>query len=294
MKLPKRVGVNEKLTGNKPKSTKIDNQKSQENRNNPKRKINQEQDSQSEENDDDDEIYSVPDFTDNNYRYSLGEKFFWRRNLSNELLIMVTTNLAHPKYITSVEKSLVMLKFPRRNMAFDSLLQQKFIRCHLSGCLKDMNLSIKHYLRVKSKLMFQITLKYPDSEKWWELTKDMKLTQEELSFIRCLVKSSFGELALMSQYYEMCAVYNNTNRLNFFKMYEDKLFNLKLVQRETEDINFKDNSFLDLRSNFSVLSRGDDLENIGIAANTRSRLNSFSDSHSLKDRCMGLENFNLF
>ena len=89
-------------------------------------------------------------------------------------------------------------------------------------------------------------------------------------------------------------VYTKSDRFRYFKVHEEHLFQLKLVQREPEDANVKDNSFIDLRSNFSFFSTEEDMTNLGCVPGSRSRLNSFSDTRSYRGQLSGLEQFNFF
>ena len=243
-------------------------------------------------------IYKIRDNRDLSYQYILSKRYLWRRNRSNEILINVITNKIDPKSITNIEKLMQKIKVASKNIALDCLLTQKLIKCHLSTCIKQMNLSIKHYLRVKSNLTFLVSIKNVDPNRWMEMTRNIRYTQEELSFIRSLVKSGFVELALMGDWHELIGEYQKSDKFKFFKMHEEHLFKLKLVRRETEDVKINNNSLLDLRSNLSMFSRLDDLGNFEVTrenrSRSRSRLNSFSDSHSLKGQFSGLDQFDLF
>ena len=295
MKLPDRVKVDK--NSNEEKPTESDQKNVTPGNLNSNEKPKNSQDSASYKKMMEREFYWVLDHRDPNYKYSYKGKFFWRRNLSNEILIKVITNKIDPKSIKNVKKLIEGIKLSSKNMALESLLQHKLIRCHLSSCLKNMNLSINHYLRVKSNLTFEINIRGIEVEKWNELTKNMKYCDEELEFTRSLVKNTFGDLGLIGDWNRMICVYTISEKFQYFDMHQKYMFSLKLVQKEVGEVKFSENNFLDLRSNFSMLSRGEDLDNIEVDQSRRirrSRLNSFSDSHSLKGGFRGLEQFNLF
>ena len=287
MKLPKRVKVKKgtMIAKNEPL---VAQKREGEEKEKKKKRRNSE--------DEDYVIYSVIDHRDSNYCYTVTPKFYWRRSRSGEILINVMLNRIDPKSIKNVEKMINAIKIPTKCWAFPCLFLQKFMRCHLSSCIKKMNLSIKHYLRVQSDLMFQFKIKILTAKKWKEITKDMTYTYEELAFSRSLVKNGFGELALMGDWNKIVDTYTKTDRFKYFKMYEEELFKLNLVQKGTEDVKVKVNdSLIDLRSNLSLFSTRDDLSNLGgFVQGNRSRSNSFSDSHSFRGQLAGLEQFNLF
>ena len=243
----------------------------------------------------DDLSFRLKDHRDSNYCYFIRRRFFYRRNRSNEILINVITNKIDPKSIKNVNSLVKGINIAKKHIALDYLLTEKFIKCHLSTCIKKMNLSIQHYLRIKSNLMFQVNIARFTHEKWFRISKNVNYTEEELGFIRSLVKNAFEDMGLMADWDNLVAEYEKDERLKYFRIHEEHLFQLNVVQRGTEEVKIKENSLLDLRSNLSVFSRAEDFGNIDLDRHgTRSRLNSFSDSKSLSGSFRGLENFNFF
>ena len=210
------------------------------------------------------------------------DKFLWNRMRSNEILLLVILGKITPTADFKAQAEIDKLKSFKKHNSFFAHLSKKWITCHLSHHTEKIDIIIEQNFKKKSDLIYLVNIKRIKQKKR-DLFGPIKFTKEEIYLLRRLVKTGFMDLALSFEWSRMYKIYNGSDRFRYFKMHEELVFRLRVVRREDENVRFNENSLIDLRSNLSLFSTNDlaGIDNLEVGGNSRSRSNSFSDSHSL-------------